>query len=261
IHLDPEVLLVDEVLAVGDYAFQQKCLGRIAELQRAGLTICLVTHFLDTVRAMCTRALWFDHGHLRADGAAEAVVRQYLDHSTAQEARRLATSAALNPNQRWGSRKVEITRVWLTDGQGREQTVFETGQPLVLHMAYHAHYPTPAPIFGMAIHRQDGLHITGPNTGFAGLELPAVEGRGEVTYTIQDLPLLDGLYQVTAVVVNQDDTEMFDYHDRAYSFRVSNLGGAVKERFGLLTFNGAWKHMPDAVSVPGIYPPQPSLSS
>ena len=240
VHLDPEVLLVDEVLAVGDYAFQRKCLDQIAALQRAGVTIFFVSHQLDSVRSLCTRALWLDHGRILADGSAEAVVGRYLDQALKAESGRLLESAGPRPDQRWGSRTIEIREVQLESNPGAEQAIFETGQPFHLRMTFEAHQPVPSPVFGMAIHRQDGLHICGPNTAFAGLELPTVRGRGTVTYTLDRLPLLEGLYEITVAVVNQEDTEIFDYHDRAYRFRVVNRDSAVRERFGILAAGGDW---------------------
>jgi lipopolysaccharide transport system ATP-binding protein len=243
IHLDPEILLVDEVLAVGDQAFQMKCLDRIASLQREGVTICLVTHSADVVRSMCSRALWFDHGRLLADGNAESVVRHYLDRAAAAEAKRLA-EAGVEAQKRWGSGAIEISGVRLLDAGGAEQTIFETGQLLTVSIVYRVREPVPAPVFGLAIHRQDGVHICGPNTAFGNLRLPALAGEGAVTYTIPDLALLEGVYQISVAVVNETDTETYDYHDRVYSFRVMNQGDNRQERYGLVTLSGEWAHTP-----------------
>ncbi len=241
IHLDPEILLVDEVLAVGDQAFQLKCLDRIASLQREGVTICMVTHSADVVRTMCTRALWFDHGRLVADGTAEAVVRQYLDRAAAAEANRLAEAGNV-PQQRWGSGGIVITKVSLLNARGDEQTIFETGQSLIVNIAYSARETVPAPVFGLAIHRQDGVHVCGPNTAFGDFHLPTLKGEGAIAYTIPDLTLLEGAYQISVAVVNETDTETFDYQDRVCSFRVLNRGEVRQERYGLVTLRGIWAH-------------------
>lgn len=243
IHLEPEILLVDEVLAVGDQDFQRKCLDRIALLQRAGVTICFVSHGLDTVRELCTRAIWFEHGCVKADGSAESIVSQYLDHVLSDDERRLSATA-LDSSQRWGSRKVEITRVWFSDAQQQERRLYETGETMTVHIDYRADAPVVSPVFGIAIHRQDGVHVCGPNTAFSGFDLPTVQGAGTVTFAIPDLPLLDGLYQVTAAVVNHTDTEIFDYHDRAYGIRVVNRNGRVRQRFGLMAVQGEWAFEP-----------------
>jgi lipopolysaccharide transport system ATP-binding protein len=243
IHLEPEALLVDEVLAVGDQAFQQKCLDRIAELREAGVTICMVSHALDTIRMMCTRAIWFDHGRVRADGGTEAVVRHYLDQLASTEAQRLAAAQTNSGNSthRWGTRRVEITRVYLTDGEGQERIIFETGEPLIINLDYYAPAPLPAPVFGLAIHRNDGLHLCGPNTGFGKAARPTVSGHGTVRYMVPHLTLLDGLYHISVAVVNQTDTETYDYHDRLYSFRVQNSGARAREHLGVLTLRGEWQ--------------------
>jgi lipopolysaccharide transport system ATP-binding protein len=244
IHLDPEVLLVDEVLAVGDQAFQLKCLDRISQLQAQGVTICLVSHSLDSVRAVCRRALWFDHGQVRVDGAADTVVRQYLTAALAQDGQRLAAAAGPHVSQRWGSRQVEITRAWLSDAQGSERQLFETGDCLVVNLEYRVHQPVPDPVFGLAVFRQDGLHLSGPNTAFEGLRFPGLSGVGRVSYTIPYLPYLEGLYLVSVAVHAADDSATYDYHDRAYEFRVVNHSGRARERYGLISPGGTWQHCP-----------------
>jgi lipopolysaccharide transport system ATP-binding protein len=271
IHLEPEILLVDEVLSVGDQSFQQKCLDRIAQMRREGITMCFVSHAAEAVRALCTRALWFEQGRLVADGHAESVVRQYIDAQNAVEAERLAQevkraqathAAEASPAPapiteanagvieaapgnatslpRWGSRKITLERVYLLNEQGQETTLFETGQSITLVMEYWAHTAVPAPIFGMALHRQDGVHVCGPNTDHAGLKLPTLQGRGQVRYNIARFPLLEGLYHLSVAVVNETDTETFDYHDHAYSFRVMTSAQAP-ERYGLLSIGGQWQ--------------------
>jgi len=241
VHLDPELLLVDEVLAVGDQAFQRRCLDRIAEFQRAGVTVCFVSHAADAVRDLCTRAIWFDHGCVIADGPAESVLRRYQDEALKREEQRLASGAGPDPSLRWGNRRIEITSVRLLDSQGQERHIYETGEPLVVQMGYLAREPVESPVFGVAIHRLDGIHVTGPNTAFSGLHLPAVVGAGTVKYRVPYIPLLDGQYGITAAVHNEADTEMFDYHDRAYPFRVVNLPGGFGERYGLMTLRGEWQ--------------------
>jgi len=246
IHLDPEVLLVDEVLAVGDQAFQRKCLDRISRLQAEGVTICIVSHSLDTLRTVCSRALWFEHGRLRADGPADRVIRQYVDQGVDQAARQLLDGAAAEASaaRRWGSRRVEITGVRLTNAAGQPQTVYATGDPLVLHLDYRANAPTADAVFGLALFRQDGLHLTGPNTSFSGVTLPVLTGAGTVTYTIAYLPFLDGLFHVSAAVHAPGDGEMYDYHDRSYSFRVINPDDGLRERYGVVSTGGVWAHTP-----------------
>lgn len=239
--IEPDILLLDEVLSVGDVAFQQKSAERIQSFRASGATILLVSHSLDAVQAMCDRAVWLDHGKVMADGNPEAVVQRYRGQDTQAEAHRLSSALDLDATQRWGTRRIEIVAVRLLNEKGIEKTIFRTGDPLVLQMDYRCNETVPAPIFGMAINRQDGIHITGPNTAFAGMVLPTLREPGTMTYRIPYLTLLEGLYNISVAVTNHDDTEIFDYHDRAYPFRVVNYGGATRERYGLLTLRGEWE--------------------
>lgn len=239
----PEILIVDEILGVGDAEFQSKSFERIQHFQSEGTTILLVSHSLDRVKDMCSRAIWLDHGKIMSLGSADNVVELYLQHTNQIESERLrlATEAG-EALRRWGSQRIEICQVKITGEEGHEQNIFQTGEPLTLHMDYEAHELVNFPNFGIAIHRQDGMLVTGPNTAFASFELPSLTGKGRITYKIPYLPLLEGLYHFSVAVVNQKDTETFDYHDRLYPFRVINHRGTIKERYGLVTLNGEWQH-------------------
>jgi lipopolysaccharide transport system ATP-binding protein len=242
----PDILIVDEILSVGDDAFQRKSLDRIQNFQEQGVTILLVTHNMAVVESMCQRAAWLDRGRLQAIGPVKNVVDRYLGRVYQDEAGRLlGIGLSVVEEQRRGTRKIELSGAHITDLQGNPQTIFTTGEPLVLHMDYVAHERISNPVFGVAVHRQDGIHLTGPNTGLAGLDIGEVYGRGKVIYRIPSLPLLEGLYYFTIAVHNHNDTEMFDYHDRAYPFRILNHGREVEERFGLVTMHGEWQHLPE----------------
>lgn len=238
---DPDILIVDEILSVGDEAFQRKSAERMDSFRERGVTILLVSHNMSVIEELCQRAAWLDHGQLRALGPAASVVHQYLEQVREGESQRLAQQPTAEESHRWGSRKIEITRARLLNAQGAEQFIFHTGEKLVLEMEYIAHQPISSPIFGVAIHRSDGAHITGPNTGFSGLDLGLVQGRGVIRYCLPSLPLLEGSYFFSYASTDRDDTEMFDYHDRALPFQVDNHGHEVRERFGMLVLSGEWQ--------------------
>jgi ABC-type polysaccharide/polyol phosphate transport system ATPase subunit len=241
----PEILIVDEILGVGDAEFQQKSFDRIQSFQVEGTTILLVSHSLSSVQEMCSRVIWLDHGKLMLTGSAEQVVGKYLEMTTAIEAVRLATADGMQNDfseSRWGSQKIEITDVRITGSDGQQQSIFHTGQPFTIVITYYANQSVSLPIFGIAMHHHDGTHITGPNTANYGLKLPVVEGQGTIRYTIPALPLLNGLYHISVAVVNQDDTEVFDFHSQRYTFRVWNTENHV-EQYGVVTLGGAWELM------------------
>ncbi len=234
VNMEPEILLVDEVLAVGDAAFQRKCFERIDRMRVDGITLLFVSHSADKVRAICSRAIWLDSGIVMADGAADAVVQRYTMHGWEAEEGRLQTVS----DTRWGTGRVRITRVQLLNKDGKETQLFETGAPLTVALHYEATERVEQPVFGLAIHRSDGVHITGPNTRIAGMEIASIEGAGELVYAIEAMPLLEGTYTLSVAVVDADDTEMYDYHDRLYPFRVRALEDA--EQYGLVTLGGRW---------------------
>jgi hypothetical protein len=107
---------------------------------------------------------------------------------------------------------------------------------MTVEMHYRTEERVEQPVFGLAIHRSDGTHITGPNTQLAGQEITWIEGEGIVKYMITSLPLLEGSYRVSVAARNQEDTDMFDYHDRLYTFYVSNS----QTRYGIISLDGTW---------------------
>lgn len=238
IHTDPDILLVDEILAVGDASFQQKCVTRIGELQNAGVTIVFVSHSLDFVRDICQRVIWMENGEIIADGSADSVIKRYLHHSF-----KTGTDQEIHQNdRRWGNQKISITKVSILDENGNEQDSFVTGQAIRVIIHYQASERIEQPVFGIAIHNNEGIHITGPNTMFSGYEIPAVYGSGKVVYKIPSLNLLEGVYFFSIAVHHQDGLQMFDYHDRKYKIYVMPDGA---ERYGIISLQGEWSWQPE----------------
>ncbi|GIV99070.1 ABC transporter ATP-binding protein [Roseiflexus sp.] len=238
--VDPDILITDEVLAVGDEAFQRKCMDRILTFRHAGKTIVFVSHALDTVRTLCDHAVWLDRGVVRALGSTGEVIDAYLAEVNRREREALAQHEmlALVSNRRFGTREVEITGVELLDTDGVARAVAHTGAPLTIRIRYHAWQNVPRPVFGLAIHHESGILLAGPNTLFAGLDIPAVQGGGTVEMRIPALPLLAGRYLLSAAVYDETMLHAYDHHDRLYRFTVQNEGG--RERFGAVTLGGVW---------------------
>jgi hypothetical protein len=140
--------------------------------------------------------------------------------------------------QRWGTGDVEILAVSFLNADGEERHVFRVGEPWVARLHYRAHGRIENPVFGLAIHRNDGLHVCGPNTHFAGLDIPFIE-EGDVLYRVAHLPLMEGSYLVSVAAHNQADTVTYDFHDRLYTFKVRQVGRG--ERYGLVRMGGEWE--------------------
>ncbi len=237
----PEILIVDEILSVGDEAFQRKSFERIQSFEAHGATILLVSHSMSVIENMCQRAAWLDHGQVAAVGPAKEVIDRYLGRVRENEAQRLSEASSQEPAHRYGNQRLEIRQVRILNNHYQDQHIFHTGESLVLQVDVVAHEPIERPTIGIAIHKQDGTHLTGPNTNFDGLDLGVLEGQVTVYYTIPFLPMLEGLYHFSVATVNHEDTVIYDYHDKLYPFRIDNRGYQVSERYGLITLRGSWR--------------------
>lgn len=243
--VDPDVLLTDEVLAVGDEAFQRKCMERIYRFRQIGKTIVFVSHALETVRQLCDHAVWLDRGAARMVGPTGEVIDAYLADVNRQERDRIADQQgrsveheSADAGRRVGSREVEIVRVDLLDAAGRERRVFEPHEPLTIRMRYVAHQPVAHPVFGVGLYHESGFWLMGPNSAFAGLDIPRVEGSGYVDYTLPELPLLSGRYLLSVTVYDAALLHPFDAHDRCYQLVVQS--DLLQERYGVLAARGQW---------------------
>ena len=243
--LDPEILLIDEVLAVGDHNFQRKCLDRLDTLRARGVTILFVSHGLDQVQRLCQRAIWMEHGAVRADGEAESVIGLYLDAANQSDLLRRAPTVKLDGEhkQRWGTFQAEITAVEFLDRQDQPRQLFARGDFFRVRIRYRTQTPLIEPAFGLAIYRNDGLHINGPNTVADGLNVPGLDGCGYVDYTIEQLPLAPGRYELTVAIYNRDSTLAHDHQHRMYEFQVQDRRLMREE--GIVHLPAVWQHVAD----------------
>jgi ABC-type polysaccharide/polyol phosphate transport system ATPase subunit len=233
INVDPDVLLIDEVLAVGDEEFQRRCLERVSELREAGKTIVVVTHSLTTVRSMCDHAIWLDNGVVRESGAANEVADAYL--GVVQSHIQAAETA--NPESRWS--QLRITDVELIDARGRPVTQVSTGDSVTFRLHYEAAEPVRNPVFSFAVTTPEGVLVTGPNTREAEVWVDKVEGAGHVDMRIERLLLLLGSYDITAECTNDSVTHSYDRRNRAVRFDVKP--GIPHETYGgLVSLDGSW---------------------
>jgi ABC-type polysaccharide/polyol phosphate transport system ATPase subunit len=238
IHVSPEVLLIDEVLAVGDEGFTRKCLDKIGEFRRHGRTILLVTHSLGLAEKMCDEVLWLRHGQVADRGDPKRVVDAYLtyvaggeeallsrEHGQAPVEARAEPGRAAEPGGyregRWGSREVEIVTVALLDDRGRERHVYAPGERLTIALGVAAAAPVDDFVFGVGIFGADGVSVYGTNTHLEEFKPERVLGTGEVRFVIEELQLVEGTYLVDVACHKRDGTP-YDYHRGLYSFRVKS---------------------------------------
>jgi ABC-2 type transport system ATP-binding protein/lipopolysaccharide transport system ATP-binding protein len=240
IHTDPDILLVDEVLAVGDEAFAHQCLRRIEELLAAGKTVVMVSHALSLVEGICDRVLWLDGGRQRMVGDPRRVVDAYRQavaeeesrqHQEAKEEREREIEAddgaadGATP-ERWGSRLAEIQKARLLDGSGAERYHFRTGEAVTFEISARPGSRLEDFVFGVGVFTPRGVECWGTNTDLAGFEPESFEGETTVCLVCPELRLAAGEYLVD-VAVHTKDGAPYDYHRRLLAFSVtSDLRGA-----------------------------------
>jgi ABC-type polysaccharide/polyol phosphate transport system ATPase subunit len=226
-HASPDILLVDEILAVGDEYFQHRCLGKINDFRREGRTILLVSHDLGTVARHCDRILWIDRGAVRGLGHPRQMIDAYLETVEEQEAARVMASHhrmvvrdAPGGGKRWGSGEVQITSVRMEDPAGGERYLYHTGEAARIRIGWRVPgEPVDQAVFGVAFQRDDGVTCYGTNTRIEGIEMPRLAGEGEILLEIGDLSLLAGSYRFD-VAVHRPDEYPYDFHSRMYGFEV-----------------------------------------
>jgi len=255
IHVDPDVLLVDEVLAVGDEGFTHKCLDKFAEFKRRGKTILLVTHALSMVERFCDEALWLDAGAKKGLGDPKRFIDAYITAVERSEEALLAAgdaraqeltvpispdepASALLPDHpvesgsapanmflaaegRWGSREVEITDVMLSTSDGERAHVFHSGDRLDITIRLHAPLPIEDFVVGLGLFNAEGVCCYGTNTNVEDYKSELLHGDGEVTITIDSLDLVEGTYKLD-VAIHRVDGYPYDYHRLLYTFRVKS---------------------------------------
>jgi ABC-type polysaccharide/polyol phosphate transport system ATPase subunit len=241
VHVDPDVLLIDEVLAVGDESFSRKCLDKIGEFRRRGKTIFLVTHSLGLAEKMCDEILWMRHGKTADSGDPKRVVDHYLTYvaggeeamfvrehgqggeetpagdvaHTAEAARHIYTEG------RWGGREVEIQSVRLLDDRNHERHVFVPGERLTVELDVRAAESIEDFVFGIGLFTADGVSVYGTNTHIEDFLPKRIHGQATIRCEIENIRLVEGTYLLD-VAVHQRDGTPYDYHRGLYSFRIKS---------------------------------------
>ena len=233
IHVDPDILLIDEVLAVGDEAFTRKCLEKIGEFRRRGKTIVIVTHSLGLVEKMCDEALWLRKGKGMDSGDPKRVVDAYLSFVAGQEnellgrqesrevarGNEVVTNEAPEEKRRWGSGEILLTDVQLKDAAGLPAHVFVPGDTLRIEARGEAKVAVEDFVFGVGIFTADGTAVYGTNTHIEEFKAKKAAGPFQLAFEIEDLRLVEGSYILDLAAHRKDGTP-YDYHRGLYSFRV-----------------------------------------
>jgi ABC-type polysaccharide/polyol phosphate transport system ATPase subunit len=221
INVEPQIMVVDEILAVGDEAFQLKCYGWLESFQSRGGTVVLVSHNLGQVRLVCHRVAWIMDGRVQFEGSADEAVDRYLDHvreGTVSDSR-LTVVAGTDGSKRPA---VELAQVVLRDRHGNPATEIESGDSLSVEIAYRVNRAIETPVFGVAIHRSDDVYVYGTNTWVDGFELGPLTRDGRIRLNYPRTDLMSGIYRVTVAISDshRDGAAPIDSHWQRHHFRV-----------------------------------------
>ncbi|MBD2098851.1 ABC transporter ATP-binding protein [Trichocoleus sp. FACHB-591] len=251
VHTDPQVLLVDEFLSVGDISFQAKCLDRIAQLKEQGCAIILISHSAEQIQELCDQAIWLRDGQIIAYGEPGIVAGQYVAEMRSETQRRTPTrppkltdsgiELRVNEN-RFGSLEAEITNVRLLP-----KGEIESGAPLAIEIHYQAEQPVESPIISVTISREDGQACFDISTETLGRSLPLLDGKNQITLHLDRLDLVGGDYFVDVGIYEQNWAYAYDYHWHAYPLSVRS---PIQQK-GILSSPHRWRLSPAQVPALG----------
>ena len=260
VTLDPEILVIDEIIAVGDEEFQRRCFDYLHKLRSRGVTIVFVTHSMGLVQQLCDSAAWLENGQIKIVGTADEVVNAYIDTVNAAESSRLSDEianaevqgdgadglhAALAPSRVGrskvhdrGTGEVTIDRLEFIDRLGQTRTTAIAGDPLTVRVHYAVTTPTEDVVFGLGFQHDNGTLVAGPNMRTSGAKAISAVGDGYVDYRIDPLPLNPGTYDISAAVVDVSLLHHYDHWIDAAKLSVQPGHGAVQA--GLVALPGEW---------------------
>jgi ABC-2 type transport system ATP-binding protein len=240
INVDPEILMVDEVLAVGDESFQRRCMEKFADFRAQGRTVVIVSHALATMRTMCDEVAWLDHGRLKDVGRPQDLVDAYVGGSHEERA---ATADDETDEDgggrriRWGTGEVRVRSVQLLH-EGRPTSHVPTGADVTFRMHWTAPQQVEEPVFGVAVHTLDGVHVTGPNTRDAELSTGTLKGEGHLDLHVPRLLLTPGTYEFTVAVFDRSVVHEYDHREKVLRFDVTP--GRPRDQYGVVSLGGGW---------------------
>jgi ABC-2 type transport system ATP-binding protein len=237
INVDPDILFVDEVLAVGDEAFMRKCQEKFTELRQSGKTVVMVTHGMAAVQNLCDRAAWFSHGKLMKIDSAREVVEAYTE--TVQVDRRTDEDG----HERWGTGEGRIVKVELGGQNGSAPARLHCGSPARIRLHYEMDQPIEKPVFALSIQTLNGWEVSGPTSRDVDCVPDKLEGRGYVDIVFDTLRLLPGTYDLTVSLRDYGMVHAYDVRKEVMRFDVER--GPLREQVGVFALDGRWKVVPD----------------
>ncbi|MBD3305828.1 ATP-binding cassette domain-containing protein [candidate division KSB3 bacterium] len=242
-HLNPEILLVDEVLAVGDVAFQQKCLGKMEDVAlQEGRTVLFVSHNMGAIENLCQTCLYMEEGRVTSVGRTKEVIRRYLASIETQQ------SLLEQSQHRPGNGKIRLMNVHFLDNHNTVRTTFRVGETLKIEMTYKVYEPIPFPLFKVTIYSDKGTPIANMGTDTSGVSLGSITKDGRVICTMARLLLNAGSYRINIGIANRShgNMESLDHVERAAYFGIQGgnpLGTGLLPDRGFVVLQPTWESL------------------
>ena len=214
INVNADILLIDEILAVGDAAFQAKCFTKLQEIKGKGTTIVIVSHSMPQIEQICDRSIWLEDGVIRKDGPPRDVHPYYMEWMSLKNQLRRAKEAAGGNGfeekdeegnlKRWGSGEARMTAVTVLDAEGKERHEYTPWEPFTVHIDYTAERELNDAVIGLALYRSDGTMVYGTNTLIDTSEPVTLKKAGSIELRIDSLPAANGTYSIDLALHRPD---------------------------------------------------------
>ena len=232
VHVDADILLLDEVFAVGDEAFQKKCVAKVFEFKERGGTVCFVSHSASAVERLCERAVLLSKGHVEYDGEANEALKRYHALLASEEAPE-ELGAGL---REWGTGEARVVDVTLAGADGLPRSLFQSGEPVTIMLTIVGEQAIPPPRLSLEV-RDSGGALLSANEGDLGeLGWDGSPGRHELRFSVARLPLGEGEFQLSISLANAEGTRRYHRVDTAERFEVE----ASDQARGMVRFEGEW---------------------
>jgi len=241
VHVEPQILIIDEVIAVGDEEFQRRCFEHLNKLRRQGATIVMVTHGLGYVQSLCDEATWLDHGHVMAQGSASQVVRKYMAQVNESESERIANETAeqaIELDDELRTSVAHIEGIEFLDADGKAMPVVTSLSPVTFRIRWHADKPIPAPLVSFVLHTEGGHPIAHPGMRFKTEDGPIFQGDGWSDFHVERFPLAPGGYTISIALHDRPGGSVLDRKDEAFQMRVQPGDTFV---WGMTDLDGEWR--------------------
>lgn len=246
INVDADILLIDEILAVGDANFQTKCFNKLKEIKRDGTTIVIVSHSLGQIEQICDRSIWIHEGRIKAEGPPKIIDLEYLEFmgQKMQESKQKELEAEQEASEdksdgskkRWGSGKARMTSVKACSCDGKVQRAFKTGEKIIIGIDYEVKEKIESAVFGVGIFNSDGIQCYGTNTRIDKLDEFALEKSGHAELVLDGVSLLSGEYLID-LAIEEGEGIPVDYYREAIKIDIISQTGDV----GIARISHSWK--------------------